>query len=430
MLRRAHRSAFFTILLLAGPAAVQGQEARSVVPEEVGLSSARLERLNHVLTEYVEAGELPGAVALIARHGQVAYLETFGMRDRESNSPQRAGDIFRIASQSKAVVTVAAMILQEEGRLLISHPVSLYLPEFAQTTVAVANPDGEIEVVPAKRPITVRDLMTHTSGVGYGWGPGADRWEAAGIQGWYFAHRDEPIRETVRRMAALPFEAQPGEAWVYGYSTDILGALVEVVSGMPLDEFVTARILEPLDMHDTHFYLPTEKRDRLSTVYSIDGDGMHRATGTGGMYGQGHYVDGPRKSFSAGAGLLSTARDYYRFLQMMLNGGELDGARILSPKTVELMTANHVGELIARFAPGTGFGLGFSIVENLGARGSSGSVGEYGWGGAYHSTYWVDPVEDLVVVYFTQLAPAGGLDDQARLRELIYQAITEMAISH
>lgn len=209
---------------------------------------------------------------------------------------------------------------------------------------------------------------------------------------------------------------------MYGYNTDILGAVIEVVSGQSLDAFLRERILEPLDMHDTHFYLPLEKRGRLATVYNLR-NGLTRAPDGAGMEAQGQYVDGPRVAFSGGAGLLSTARDYARFLQMLLNGGELDGTRILSPTTVDLMTQNHVGDIDR--GPGMGFGLGFSIRENVGEAGQPGSVGEFGWGGAYHSTYWVDPVENLVVVYLTQVIPATGLDDQAKLRALVYASITQ-----
>jgi CubicO group peptidase (beta-lactamase class C family) len=406
-------------LLLATPAAGQNP----VAPETVGMSSERLTRLTHTMNEYVADGRLPGAVVLLMRRGEIAYLEAFGDRDMESGDPQETDDIFRIASQSKAIVSAAVLMLQEEGKLDIHAPVSRFLPEFAETTVAVANDGGGYDVVPANRPVTARDLLTHTSGVGYGGGAGADRWAAAGIQGWYFAHREEPIRETVRRMAALPFPSQPGEGFVYGYSTDILGALVEEVSGLPLDVFLRTRIFEPLGMVDTHFYLPPDKADRLAVVYAGSTDGtLRRSPPSGGMGGQGLYVDGPRTSFSGGAGLLSTARDYARFLQAILNGGELDGQRILSPKTVELMTANHVGDMMGA---ASGFGLGFQVVRDLGARGTPGSLGEFSWGGAYHSTYWGDFTEDLVVVYFTQVAPAPGLDDHALLRNLVYQSIVD-----
>lgn len=391
-------------------------------PEEVGLSSERLARLTTQLDRYAENGELAGGVALVARRGQIAYLEAFGNRDIESGAPMTTDAIFRIASQTKAIVSVAVMMLQEQGALLITDPVGRYLPEFAETTVAVRRDDGGYDVVPARRPITIRDLLTHTSGIGYGMGVAADRWRDAGIQGWYFADRDEPISATVRKIAALPADAQPGEQWVYGYNTDILGALIETVSGQPLDAFLAEHIFRPLRMSDTHFYLPGEKRNRLATVYSTSAEGLVKATGSGAM-GQGAYIDGPRKSFSGGAGLVSTATDYARFLQMLLNGGELDGTRLLSRKSVELMTTSHLGDI--PFRPGESVGLGFSIVEDVGTRGVPGSRGEYGWGGAYHSTYWVDPAEDLLVVYLTQLLPAGNVDDHQKLRTLVYQAIVD-----
>jgi CubicO group peptidase (beta-lactamase class C family) len=305
----------------------------------------------------------------------VAYVEAFGQRDREADSPMREDAIFRIASQTKALVSVGVMMLQEEGRLLISDPVGKYLPAFRETTVAVPKDGGGYEVVKAKRSITIRDLLTHTAGIGYGSGVARDRWEAAGITGWYFANRDEPIGATISRMASLPFDAHPGERWVYGYSTDILGALIERVSGETLDEFLQSRIIVPLGMKDTHFYLPESKRDRLATVYSVkDSGGLERAPDPGGMVGQGAYLKGPRKSYSGGAGLLSTADDYARFLIMLSNGGESGGERLLSRKTVELMTVDHLGD--KEFGDGQGFGLGFSVVEDLGARGVSGSVGD------------------------------------------------------
>ena len=392
-------------------------------PAAVGLSGPRLDLLTESMQAYVDDGRLAGAVVLVARRGRVAYLRSFGYRDVASGSPMTDDAIFRIASQTKAIVSTGVMLLQEEGRLLISDPVGRYLPEFVRTEVAVAREDGGYDIVDARGPITIRHLLTHTAGVSYGSGPASDRWEAAGIQGWYFADRTEPVGNTVARIAGLPFDAHPGERWIYGYSIDILGALIEAVSGQPLDEFLRVRIFEPLGMEDTHFYLPPGKRDRLATVYSATPDGLARAPEPGHMVGQGAYVEGPRMSFSGGAGLLSTATDYARFLLMTLNGGTLQGTRLLGRKTVELMTTNHL--IDQPFRPGQGFGLGFSTVEDVGARGLPGSTGEYGWGGAYHSTYWVDPAEELVVVYLTQLIPSGGLDDQGRLRALVYQAIAD-----
>ena len=407
-------------LIVASPAV--SQELRPVDPTESGLSPERLQVLTDVLQRYVDEEKLPGAVLLIARDGGLVHLEAVGYRDREAGDTLEVDDLFRIASQTKAITSVAVMMLQERGQLLITDPLSKYLPEFANTTVAVPREGGGYDVVPADQPITLRHLLTHTSGIGYGYGPAQDQWEAADVTGWYFAHRDEPIRDTVRRMAALPMDAQPGSSWVYGYSTDILGAVIEVVSGMPLDEFFRTEIFEPLGMFDTHFFVPEEKADRLTVVYSAGDSGLTRAPDPGGMIGQGMYLNGPRKNFSGGAGLVSTAEDYALFLQMLANGGELGGVRLLSPATVRLMTVNHLNDV--EFQPGSGFGLGFSILENLGARGLSGSETEYGWGGAYHSSYWVDPVEGLVVVYLTQIIPAGPIDDHDKLRAIIYGAIT------
>jgi CubicO group peptidase (beta-lactamase class C family) len=420
---RKHRVlSVLAVLLASSP--LPAQELPRSTPEAVGMSSERLARLTAALEQYVQEGRLAGAVTTVLKDGNVVYDEAVGYRDRESGARMASDAIFRIASQTKAVVSVGIMMLQEEGALLISDPVSKYLPSFRSTTVAERREDGGYDVVPAERPITLRHLLTHTAGIAYGSGPGGDRWEQAGITGWYFGHRDEPVRQTVDRMAALPFQAQPGESFVYGYNTDILGAVIEVVSGRTLDEFLRERILEPLDMRDTHFYLPPAKRSRLATVYSLTGQ-LGRAPDGAGMQAQGQYVDGPRSSFSGGAGLLSTTRDYARFLQMLLNGGELNGARLLSPTSVDLMTQNHIPHIDR--GPGMGFGLGFSLRLDVGAAGQHGSVGEFGWGGAYHSTYWADPVENLVVVHLTQMIPATGLDDQARLRALIYSSIVERA---
>lgn len=415
---------FAAALLLTqlGALAATAQELPRADPEVAGFAPEGIDRLDAFLDDYTTDGSLPGTVLMVLRDGAVVYEKAAGHRDLESGDRMRTNTIFRIASQSKAIVSVAVMILQDEGALLISDPVARYLPAFARTTVAVPRTDtAGYDVVGANRRITIRDLLTHTAGVAYGGGPGGDRWRDAEITGWYFAHRDEPIRETVDRMAGLPFQAQPGSRFVYGYSTDILGALVEEVSGMNLDEFLYRRIFEPLGMQDTFFYLPPDRIRRLATVYGHDGEGnLVRSPDGPGMNTQGQYTSGPRISFSGGAGLLSTARDYARFLQMMLNGGTLGDARILSPASVVLMTSNHIGDLMG---PGTGFGLGFQVRLDLGAAGAPGSVGDYGWGGAYHTTYWVDPAERMVVVYFTQLRSPRPVDDHGKLRALVYGAL-------
>jgi CubicO group peptidase (beta-lactamase class C family) len=419
-----------TALLLASPASPRAEVLGTAKPESVGLSAERLQTLAGVMQRYVDEGRVPGVVTYVARAGRVANLEAFGHSDVETKRPMREDTIFRIASQTKALTSGAVMMLVEEGRIGLLDPVSRFIPAFAKTTVAVAPPEGAVagspvSVVPARREVTIRDLLTHTAGIGYGEGVAAERWKAAGIQGWYFADRDEPVAAVVERMAALPMDAQPGERYVYGYNTDILGVVVEKVSGMTLAEFFEKRITGPLGMVDTRFYLPPAQKDRLATVYAVRDGKRERATDP--KTGQGHYVEGPRVGFSGGAGLLSTARDYGRFLQMMLDGGELAGARLLSPKTVELMTVNHVGSRIAEGDPrrhGMGFGLGFDVLLDLGeAAGRYGSPGAYGWGGAYHTTYWVDPQEKLVALLMTQLLPAGDSDLHDRFRALVYQSI-------
>jgi CubicO group peptidase (beta-lactamase class C family) len=425
MLHHALARFALNLLLIGLAASASAQSLRPSSPDSVGLSAERLERLSNALQAYVDDGKVAGSVTLVARRGRIAYFEAFGNRDREANAAMQTDAVFRIASQSKAIVSVAAMTFVEEGKLLLTDPVGKYLPEFMETKVAVARDGGAggYDVVNAARPITVRDLLTHTSGFGYGNGVGGDLWTAAGQTGYYFADKDETIRDSVRRIASLPAHAQPGTTWIYGYNTDILGAVVEVVAGKPLDQVLRERILEPLRMRDTEFYLSRGKENRLTAVYSQNAGKLERAPTTGTAVSQGHYVEGPRKNFSGGAGLLSTATDYARFLQMLLNGGELDGRRVLSRKTVELMTTSHLGNIA--YNAGQGFGLGFYVVEDLGARGWPGSEGEFGWGGAYHTTYWVDPREQLVVVHLTQLVPAGDVDDQAKVRALVYQAIVD-----
>ena len=400
---------------------------RVVRAESVGMSTKRLERLTNQLDDYVDNNQLSGGVTLVLRKGKAAYFRSFGYRDLDYKDPMEKDDIFRIASQTKSIISVAIMILQERGQLLIQDPVGDYISEFDNTIVAVKE-DDDYSVVKSNRKITIRDLLTHTAGVGWGLGPGKKDWEKADIIGWYFADKDETIQETVKRIAKLPMDAQPGDNFVYGLSTDILGALIEVVSKKPLNQFLQEEIFNPLNMKDTQFYLPIDKKDRLATVYSSTELGIVKSADPGNrvsvsMIGQGHYLTGPRKSFSGGAGLLSTAEDYASFLQMILNGGTLNNNRIISRKTVELMTVDHIGEIKFPWENGIGFGLGFYILKDLGIRGTPGSIGEYGWGGAYHSTYWVDPKESLVVVYFTQLIPALDIDDHDKLRTLIYQSI-------
>lgn len=420
-------AAGLSVALAAGAGADEWQR---VAPEDVGMSSERLERLTDVMQGYIDSGDIPGMVILVARDGKVPYFETFGFQDIESQTPMQEDTIFRIASQTKAIISAGIMILQEEGKLLVEDPVGKYLPEWMETTVAMPDESGATVIVPAVRPITIRDLLTHTSGIPYGaWinGVTTAEWSEAGFPGWYFASREEPIRELVRQMAALPMVSQPGTAYLYGYNIDILGAIIEVASGQSLDVFLQDRIFDPLGMDDTQFYLPEDEAGRLATVYDRTGEGqLTRASDEGAMWTQGDYVvgQGPNATFSGGAGLLSTAHDYSVFLEAIRNGGAtMDGGRIMSPMSAELMTTSHTGDIEP--SPGWGFGYGFSVSVDQGVVGTPGNVGQFRWGGAYHSTYWVDPVDELVVTVFTQFGETGGIDDQGKIRALIYQAIVE-----
>ena len=384
-------------ILLCWPLNARTQDFQPATPAEAGFDAGRLSRLTSTFDAYAASGQLAGGVILVLRDGKAVVTHAFGHRDVDARDPMRVDAMFRIASQTKAIVSVGILMLQEEGRLLLADPVSNYLPEFEKTG------------------ITIRHLLMHAAGIGYSV-PNTD------ISGWYFAHRPETMRELVRRMPTQPFIEAPGGRFMYGYATDILGVVIEEITGMSLEAFLTQRIFGPLKMPDTRFFVPESKRDRLAVVYSATADrGIVRAPDPGGAVGQGHYVDGPRAAQSGGAGLVSTAQDYGRFLQMLLNGGDLDGARILSPKSVALMTTDHFEGRYGR--PGLGFGLGFEVVTDVGARGVPGEVGDYGWGGAYHSHYWVSPKDRMVVVFLTQLIPATGSDAHGKLRTLLYQAM-------
>ena len=398
-----------------------GAAAAPIQPETLGFSSERLGRLDAVIQDNIDRHQLAGAVMFIGRDGQTAHLKAYGFQDIETGKPMATDAIFRIASMSKAVTTVAALILYEEGRFMLNDPVAKYLPAFANSVVAVPPPAGSPAGVkfvtePAKRPITIRDLMRHTAGLTYGDGLAVDEYKKANVYYWYFANHDEPIGAAIDRLAKLPLHGQPGEQWQYGFSTDVLGRLVEVVSGLPLDRFMAERVFQPLKMKDTSFYLPPEKISRLATVYALEKGVLARGD-------QGDYVTGPRKCFSGGAGLLSTITDYSRLLQMLLNGGELDGVRLLSPKTVELMHANHTGDKYARDTHG--FGLGFWVNDDPGFYGELSSEGSYGWGSAYFPQYLVDPQEKIVALLMTQLRPAGSNDLNQKFKVLMYQALMQ-----
>jgi len=416
------RSSFATIAALSCALALSGgfvyaQPAKSTV------SAERLKRLDTVLQKYIDDNSVAGIVALVLQDGKPVYERALGWSDKESQRKMTPNTIFRIASQSKAFTSVAVLQLVEEGKIGINEPVSHFIPTFAKTTVAVKSDSG-VNMVPAKRQITIADLLTHTAGISYGTDAHvASQYQERGLGpaagfGWYTADKSEPICETMERLGTLPIVSQPGEAYVYGYNTDILGCVVEKASGMSLADFIRTRITEPLGLKDTFFYLPTGSRDRLATVYG-DGQDGKIVRSPEGPRGQGHYVEGPRKSFSGGAGLLSTAHDYARFLEAIRSGGMLDGARILGSRSVGLMTTNQSGTLHS--TTGLGFGFGFETVDRYGAKGMAG-VGTFGWGGAYGSTYDVDPGARMVKVLMIQLIP-NRTDIQEKFSNGVYQAI-------
>ncbi len=387
-------------------------------PKEVGLSAKRLARLSATFREDVERNMIPGAVVLIARGGRVAYAEAFGWRDREAKAPMELDAIFRIASMTKPLTSVAAMILAEEGKLQIAAPLAEYLPEFSNRTVGA-------ERVPAKRVMTVQDLLRHTSGLTYaafGDSPVQMIWRDAQPM-----TENQTSAEMVAKLASLPLMFEPGTTWEYSMSTDVLGRVVEVVSGQNLADFIDARICRPLDLRDTGFAATGERAARVAEPQVDPSTGARPPM---------RNVTNPGRWASGGGGAVSTTADYARFCQMLLNGGELDGTRILAPNTVALMAADHLSPDCAygdtarpRFgalAPvpemGYGFGLGFAVRTAAGRCPLPGSVGEYFWGGVLGTSFWIDPVEELVVVAM-MTAPERRLYYRHLLRPLVYGAL-------
>lgn len=401
------------------PAPLAPGTARTVAP--AGLSAERLARLDAMLQSYVDRELIPGAVALVLRDGRPVYQKAVGWADKEASRRMTMDTLFRIASQTKAITSVAVLSLVEEGKLSLSDPVGRYISTFFKTTVMAGT-----TTVPARRPITIRDLLTHTAGISYGVQPEiASQYAAKGLgpsagAGWYFADKNEGICDAMERLGTLPFVAQPGEAWVYGYNTDVLGCVVERVTGQGLDQVIAARVTGPLGMTDTRFFLSPDQRARLAAVYA-SGENGKSVRAPEGALGQGAYVDGPRKALAGGAGLVSTARDYGRFLEMIRRGGTLDGVRILAPHTVALMHTNQVGTLHS--SNGLGFGLGFETTDRYGANGMD-SVGSYGWAGAYGTVYRIDPDARLVTMLMLQQLP-NTTDVREKFPALVYQALLE-----
>ncbi|MDQ2804278.1 MAG: beta-lactamase family protein [Pseudomonadota bacterium] len=386
-------------------------------PEEVGLSAAGLARLSRALTTRIERGHIPGAVALIARGGRLAFHEAFGARDpAAAGDPMRTDAIFRIYSMTKPIVSVAAMMLWEEGRFLLGDPVPRTIPDFAAPKVLSAQA-GKTEPVPAQRAITVQDLLRHTSGLTYeflGGGPVHRAYMDAKIY-----RRRQTNADQAAMLGKLPLLYQPRTRWEYSRSTDVVGHLVEVLSGEPLGPFLQRRILGPLGMADSGFYVPADAQNRLAGGFGTDPE-------TGADVPLLDVREAP--SFeSGGGGMVSTALDYARFLQMLLDGGALNGERLLGRKTIELMTADHLGGMPANadlLPPGHGFGLGFAVRLVAGLAPFPGSVGSYFWGGAAGTTFWVDPAEGLIAVLMIQ-APGQREHYRVLFRDLVYAAIAD-----
>jgi CubicO group peptidase (beta-lactamase class C family) len=433
----------FLTALLAGLIATTGwaQGLPTTAPSAVGLSDERLDRLEAVVQRYVDEQAIAGAVTLIARRGRQAHLQAYGMADRNDGTPMTADTIFRIASMTKPVTSVAVLMLYEEGHFKLNDPVGQYLPELASLDVLTATADGtSFTRTAARQPMTIRHLLTHTSGIGYRFlgdlGGGAklrrlaELYGQAGI-GDGLAEHDGTIEELVTALGTLPLLHEPGAAFSYGLSDDVLGRLVEVVSGVSFDEFLRTRLFEPLGMDDTSFYVPASKASRMAAVYTPTSSGLTEVEGTVEgthlVYSSTYSTGEPRRNFSGGAGLSSTAHDYVRFLQMLLNGGELGGARILSPMTVDLMTSNQIGDtpVGAIVQPGSaGFGLGVAIRGGPSVDGELGSAGAYYWSGFFNTVFWIDPREQLIGVLMTQVFP-GTSDIQDKFRLMAYQAIVE-----
>ena len=395
----------------------------TVKPEQVGCSSERLKRIGMVMQRYVDENKIAGILAMAARRGQVAYSQCFGMMDIEANKPMQFDTLFRIYSMTKPITSVAVMMLFEEGHFQLADPVSRFIPDFEDAKVLVKATESGLELANLEREITIWHLLTHTSGLSYGFN------ENDAVDEMYRRyHRtleqkpDTKLGQMVREIARLPLAHQPGSAWRYSMATDVLGYLVQVISGTPFDEFLKQRLLEPLGMGDTDFYVPETKIERFAVNYGPGEQGGLRV------------IDAPATSRyakptahpSGGGGLVSSASDYMRFAQMMLNKGELDGVRLLGRKTIELMTMNHLPHGLHPFGDlSRGFGLGVGVVTDVAKSQTLGSVGTYGWGGAANTIFWVDPREELIGLLMLQFMPSNTYPVIPDFRVSVYQSIVD-----
>jgi CubicO group peptidase (beta-lactamase class C family) len=403
------------------------QDIPAAKPETVGLSSDRLERIATAVQHNIDDKRIAGAVTLVVRHGKVAWFKAQGMADREASKSMPADAMFRICSMTKPITSVAVMMLYEEGKFLLDDPVSKYLPEFKNAKVLVKPASSAMYTIPATKEITIRDLLRHTSGITYQWNDDLGAmYEKADVASGLLPY-DGTIGDSVKHLAALPLLFNPGDKFEYSLGVDVLGRLVEVVSGKPLDEFFRTRIFEPVGMKDTYFFAPDNKLNRLATAYTYYPDkGLNRFPDTpiregSFVYSADYASRGPKKLFSGGAGLVSTAMDYARFCQMMLDDGKVGNTRLLSRKSVELMTHDQLGKI----AQDMGFGLGFGVDGVKAPLSELGSVGSYNWGGFFYTGFSIDPQEQMIVVFMAQLHPTGDLTLDKQVHELAYQAIND-----
>lgn len=411
-----------TVVMDALPADVSAAR-----PAEVGLSSKRLGYVGEMVRRYIDSGQIPGALTLVARRGRVAHFEVAGDRDVERSLPVEADTIFRIASMTKPITSVALMMLCEEGRVRLADPVSRYVPSFEKMQVSVAGPGGSagsangLELVPARKPITVRHVLTHTAGLANDIRPSSRR---AFLDASRFRSRQETIADFVDRLAALPLNDEPGKVWDYSRATCVVGRLVEVISGMTLSEFFERRIFEPLGMRDTHFFLPHAKLGRFAAAYRPGEDA--RIVLEDPASAESFFASDPGVYYMGSGGLVSTAADYFRFADMLMQGGRRGSARILGRKTVELMTANHTGNRHVWLAgPGAGFGLGFGVTLDAGRAHAMPSAGSYTWGGAYCTHWWNDPAEQLFGLVMTQVRPYAHLPLREDFQTIVTAAIDD-----
>tara|TARA_B100001123_G_scaffold368714_1_gene429931 strand:- start:7536 stop:8822 length:1287 start_codon:yes stop_codon:yes gene_type:complete len=425
----SHNKIPILFFLLFGPFAIASSDLPSMSgvptaePESVGMSSERLEKLDAVMQAYIDRNETAGVVTLVARKGKVVHFSSLGMQDVEAGKPMKTDAIFRIDSMAKHITSVALMILYEEGYFQLRDPVSKWLPEYGDMKVAVPVPEherlnGRYKLVPPNGPITIRQLLTHTAGLSNGRGITRPEYRKA--------MASFPLEETdysrMMRLAKLPLNFHPGEAWDSSLGISVIGVLVEKMSGLTLYEFFQERILKPLDMTDTHYFLPESKLPRFAANYGPDENKKIHLIEAPDK--NSRYFRGPRVQFRGAGGLVTTARDYFRFCQMMLNGGELDGVRILSRRTVELMTVNHTGDFPINTGPGYGFGLSYPIVTDLGTAATPRSEGSY-FGSGHGPIFWVDPKEELIGIMMEQLFPYTQINIMKDMVSMTYQAVVD-----